>query len=58
MLNRALLRMKEFWNRMLEIEVRYTSVPIWSPWRDFGFMRDKDLQSSRQSPKIVIDVRL
>jgi len=47
MLTRALLRLKEFWNRMLVIEVRYTSVPMWSPWRDFGFMRDEDLPSSR-----------
>ena len=47
MLSRTLLRLKKFWNRMLEIEVRYTSVPMWSPWRDFTFMRDEDPQSSR-----------
>jgi hypothetical protein len=47
MLSRTLLGLKIFWNRMLEIEVRYTSVPMWSPWRDFTFKRDEDLQSSR-----------
>jgi hypothetical protein len=47
MFSRALLRLKEFWNRMLEIEVRYTSVPLWSPWRDFTFTNEDNLRSSR-----------
>jgi hypothetical protein len=50
MFARALLRLTKFWNwalEILEINVRYTSVPLWSPWRDFTFHRDEGLPSSR-----------
>ena len=47
MFSRAFLWLTEFWSRALEIDVRYTSVPLWSPWRDFSFHRSEDLQSSR-----------
>jgi hypothetical protein len=47
MFARAWLRLKDFWRRALEIDVRYTSIPLWSPWRDFTFHRDEDLPSSR-----------
>lgn len=43
----VLQRLSKLWNRVLEIEVRYTSVPVWNPWRDFTFRSGKDLQSSR-----------
>jgi hypothetical protein len=47
MLIRALLSLKKFWTRALEIEVRYTSVPVWNPWRDYTITSSEDLQSSR-----------
>jgi hypothetical protein len=52
MLTRALLTLRRLWRLALEIDVRYTSAPMWSPWRDFnpsrfGFNDEKDLESSR-----------
>jgi hypothetical protein len=47
MLFRVMRTLKQFWTRVLEIEVRYTSVPIWSPWRDFTFKNEEKLEASR-----------
>jgi hypothetical protein len=43
----ALRILREFWNRALEVEVRYTSVPVWTPWRDFMFTNNEESQSLR-----------
>jgi len=37
MLMRILQRVKAFLRRMLEVDIRYTSVPVWKPWRDYSF---------------------
>jgi hypothetical protein len=47
MLVRALRMLKQFWTLLMEVEVRYTSVPLWSPWRDFTFHNEEDFRSSR-----------
>jgi hypothetical protein len=47
MLIRALRKLKQIWTLLLETDVRYTSVPIWSPWRDFTFNSEEKLESSR-----------
>jgi hypothetical protein len=46
MLIRALRTLKRIWTLLLEADVRYTSVPVWSPWRDF-FKSEENLESSR-----------
>lgn len=48
----VLLKLKQLWRSALEVDVRYTSAPIWSPWRDFNpsrfvFNDEKNLESSR-----------
>jgi hypothetical protein len=47
MLIRAWQTLQRFWTLLLEMDVRYTSVPIWSPWQDFTFKNEEILESSR-----------
>jgi hypothetical protein len=41
-----LLKLKRFWMLALEMDVRYTSVPVWTPWRDFTFSSNRDSEFS------------
>jgi hypothetical protein len=34
-LKHMLNKVRELLKRALDLDVRYTSVPIWRPWRDF-----------------------